>query len=274
VAHLEPKVDVCDRRYVFDAQPPPNATKPLVFNPTGRCPAFQVAPEIAGPAQEKERNDEQQFAQLVKFNTPVAPIRTGLDGGMNRVFLAQVGGNIPPARVPAPQTTAGASTDTQQPSTASSFFGALFGSKPATEQQTKVASTDATLQERGGGSSGGFFGRLFSSNSNGQNGTAGMRGSEPTTTATVTPQQSKPASHSEVASAGLHAKPHTETSKPEPPPQVAETAKLKPKPQQDKPQQQEANANTPPVGNNGAALNGSQPVVPAGSFDSRWGAMQ
>ena len=270
VTHLEPKVDVCDRRYVFDAQPPPNSTKPLVFNPTGRCPAFQVAPEIAGPAQEKERNDEQQFAQLVKFNTPVAPIRTGLDGGMNRVFLAQVSGGIPPARVPPPQTTAAASADAQQPSTASGFFGALFGSKPAaTDQQTKVASTDATSQERGG-SSGGFFGRLFSSNnSSGQSNTAGMRGSEPTTTASVTPQQSKPASHSDAASAaGLHPKPHTEPSKPEPAPQVADAAKPKPKPQQ------EANASTPPAGSSGGAMNGAQPVVPAGSFDSRWGGMQ
>ena len=267
VSRLEPKVDVCDRHYVFDAQPPPNATKPLAFNPTGRCPAYQVAPEIAGPAQEKERNDEQQFAQLVKFNTPVAPIRTGLDGGMNRVFLAQVGGSIPPARVAPAQTTAGASTDTQQPSAVGSFLGGLFGSKPAADQQTKVAATDANSQERGA-SSGGFFSSLFASN----NSTTGMRGAEPATTATVAPQQSKPASHNEAASAAaLRPKPRTEPSKPEP--QVAEVAKPKPKAAQDKPQQ-EANANTPPAGNNGSALNGAQPVVPAGSFDSRWGGLQ
>src|SRR5271165_6132840 len=39
VTHLEPKVDVCDRRYVFDAQPA-NPNKSLVFAPTGRCPAY------------------------------------------------------------------------------------------------------------------------------------------------------------------------------------------------------------------------------------------
>ena len=38
--HLEPKVDVCNRRYVFNAQPPPNWPFPLVFNPAGTCPAF------------------------------------------------------------------------------------------------------------------------------------------------------------------------------------------------------------------------------------------
>src|SRR5438067_1284827 len=32
--HLEPKVNVCNRRYVFDAQSPPSSPKPLVFNPT------------------------------------------------------------------------------------------------------------------------------------------------------------------------------------------------------------------------------------------------
>ena len=30
--HLEPKADVCDRHYVFDAQQPPNRSKPLAFD--------------------------------------------------------------------------------------------------------------------------------------------------------------------------------------------------------------------------------------------------
>src|SRR5713101_2978591 len=55
--HLEPKVDVCDRRYVFDAAQPPGSTKSVIFNPTGRCPAFVVNPEIAGPALEKSHAD-------------------------------------------------------------------------------------------------------------------------------------------------------------------------------------------------------------------------
>ena len=90
--HLEPKVDVCDRRYVFDAQPPPNSSNPLVFNPTGRCPAFVVNPKIARPALEKQRADDVEYAQLVEDNVSVAPIYTGLDGGMNKAFLAQLSG--------------------------------------------------------------------------------------------------------------------------------------------------------------------------------------
>jgi murein L,D-transpeptidase YafK len=87
--HLEPKVDVCNRSYVFDAQRPPNSSKPLVFNPTVKCPAFVVNPKIAQPALEKQRIDELEYAQLLESSVPAAPIYSELDGGMNEVFLAQ-----------------------------------------------------------------------------------------------------------------------------------------------------------------------------------------
>src|SRR5215475_3514512 len=83
--HLEPKVDVCNRRYVFDAQAPPNSPNPLVFNPTGKCPAFVVNPKIARRALEKQRTDEAEYAQLLKDDVPTIPIYSGLDGGMNVV---------------------------------------------------------------------------------------------------------------------------------------------------------------------------------------------
>jgi murein L,D-transpeptidase YafK len=97
--HLEPKVDVCNRRYVFDAQPPPNSPDPLVFNPTGKCPAFVVNPKIARRALEKQRADEREYAQLLKDDVPVAPIYSGLDGGMNEVFLARFPGRVTLAKV-------------------------------------------------------------------------------------------------------------------------------------------------------------------------------
>jgi murein L,D-transpeptidase YafK len=81
--HLEPKVDVCNRRYVFDAQPPPNSPNSLMFNPTDRCPAFVVNPKIARRALEKKRTDELEYAKLLKGDVPAAaPIYSGLDGGM------------------------------------------------------------------------------------------------------------------------------------------------------------------------------------------------
>jgi murein L,D-transpeptidase YafK len=244
---LEPKVEVCNRRYVFDAQQPPNSSKPIVFNPTGRCPAYVVAPEIAGPALEKEHADEIQYAQLVKANVSVAPIRSGLDGGMNRVFLAQVGGSIPPARVPAPgalppQPGPVVTVDNggTQPTLASKIFGGFFGSKPAAAQ-TQVAATESAMQERG---------------------------SDPSATGTAAAPKAKP--HTETAAVG-----ETKPKVPEPrnaeprksEPQQTAAAKPKPAPQQ------EANAAAPPAGH-GSVMNGAQPTVPTGSFDSRWGGLQ
>ena len=250
VSHLEPKVEVCDRHYVFDAAPPPKSTRPLAFNPSGRCPAFVVAPEIAGPALDKQRSDELQFAQLVRGNSPVAPVRTGLDGGSNSVFLAQTG-PIPPARVPPPGGTAVAEIP-PQPAAASGFLGNLFASKPAAPA-TRVATADSDTQEQGAG---GFFGRLFSGNS------AKPAGETVTGTTAAPKPAARPKPKSEIAKSEEH---KSEDRKAEP--QQANAAK----PTQ---QQQEANAYAPAPANNGSLLRGAQPVVPAGTFDNRWGGLQ
>jgi murein L,D-transpeptidase YafK len=97
--HLEPKVDVCNRLYVFDAQPPPNSRGPFVFNPAGKCPAFVVNPKIAQRALEKQRTDELEFVRLLEDKVPVAPIYSGLDGGMNKVFLARFPGRVTLSKV-------------------------------------------------------------------------------------------------------------------------------------------------------------------------------
>jgi murein L,D-transpeptidase YafK len=103
--HLEPKVDVCDKQYVFDAQQLPSGSKPLAFESNAKCPAFAVNARVAQAALNKQHADEAQYDLLVKANTPVEPIHSGVDGGMNRVFLAQVGGRLPPARTGVQGTT-------------------------------------------------------------------------------------------------------------------------------------------------------------------------
>jgi murein L,D-transpeptidase YafK len=148
--HLEPKVDVCDRRYVFDAHQSLNSSSPLVFDPTGKCPAFVVNPKIARPALEKQYADELEYEQLVKDNVSVAPIYSGLDGGMNEVFLARFPGRIIPLAIVLPPT--GSQLPQLPPipwtdndgSLASKFFGALFVTKSAS--QTEVASPDSRTQ--------------------------------------------------------------------------------------------------------------------------------
>jgi murein L,D-transpeptidase YafK len=151
--HLQPRVEVCDRRYVFDAQPPSNSTTPLVFDAAGRCPAFVVNPKIARAALVKQRADEVEYAQLVKDDAPVASIYSGLDGGMNKVFLARFPGKIvslaialpPGSGSELPQLPAIPWTDNAG-SLANKFFGALLGSNPASQRH--VPSTDSTMQGR------------------------------------------------------------------------------------------------------------------------------
>jgi hypothetical protein len=64
---------------------------------------------------------------------------------MNRVFLAQVGGSIPPARLPLSKSQPSPPTDNND-SFASRLFG-LFGWTSA--PRTQVASADSTTLERG-----------------------------------------------------------------------------------------------------------------------------
>src|SRR6266496_333255 len=91
VMRLEPKVDVCEKRYVFDAEAPANASpaRPLTFNATARCPAYVVPPELAEAVAEKQKSDDAQMAQLIARGTPVTPVKTGTDGGMNAAFLSK-----------------------------------------------------------------------------------------------------------------------------------------------------------------------------------------
>jgi len=150
--HLEPKVEVCNRRYVFDAQPPPNSPNPLVFDPNSQCPAFVVSPKIARAALAKQRADDVEYGQLIKNNVSVAAIHSGLDGGMNEVFHAQFPGKIvplakvlPPGSGPElPQLPPIPWTD-KDGSLANRLFGALFGSNYAL--RTQVAWPESTLQD-------------------------------------------------------------------------------------------------------------------------------
>jgi murein L,D-transpeptidase YafK len=106
---LEPKVNVCEYRYVFDAElsnaglendgaengadlwrrtdaaAPSRAT--LSFNPTGWCPAYQISPDLAAAIAQKNRRDEAEMAELVDRGTLPVPIRSGHDGGTHPMFL-------------------------------------------------------------------------------------------------------------------------------------------------------------------------------------------
>ncbi len=273
VSHLEPKIDVCERHYVFDAVPPGASTKPLVFNPTARCPKYEIDPTIASAVQAKQQTDDSEFAELVRRNVPTAPLETGTDGGMNRVFIAKLddqtytyddnghihvpplqAGRLPPAISPPrgseTDMTAAIPEPPQQATSASSGFsnalGGLFTSRASAEPAT-VASTDTTTQAHSS-----FFSSLFSSKHDDAQQPAPT---VQTATAEPTPPKLRPAvRETPAASAGL---------RPKPQPSTAQAAPPKPSGEPDQP--------PAPATNNGNLIAGAQPVVPAGSFNSRWG---
>jgi murein L,D-transpeptidase YafK len=90
VSRLEPKVDVCEKRYVFDAYAPDNASTPLKFSPAGTCPVFEIPEDIAQAVNEKQRQDELKTAELTSRGVPVVAVRTGRDGGMHPTFVAKL----------------------------------------------------------------------------------------------------------------------------------------------------------------------------------------
>jgi murein L,D-transpeptidase YafK len=87
ITRQEPKVDVCDRHYVFDAQ------SSGTFSPAAQCPAYSVPREIASAVHDKERRDEAQFAQLVIRGVPTVATTTEGQGGMNATYLAALKAN-------------------------------------------------------------------------------------------------------------------------------------------------------------------------------------
>jgi hypothetical protein len=237
--------------------------------------------------RQKEHVDEAQYKQLVKANVPIAPIHSGLDGGMNRVFLAQIGGSMPPAdRSPQPPPVS--NTDNNG-SLASKLFGALFGSKPAS--QTQLASA---TQEAGGDSATSRRNAKPATNIQSvaaakQNSSKPLKNetttpkSEPQQTAAVQPkpglQQEANAAPPEsddinIVSAlptvpldSFDSRWHgSENDAPKSEPQ--QTAAVQPKPGL----QQEANAASPE--SDDIDVVSALPTIPADSFDSRWHGFQ
>lgn len=92
VTRQEPKVDVCAKRYIFNAIPD-DPMKP--FDPQRACPAYHLQPEIAQLLQSKRSADQSDITSMLTRNLPAAPVRTNNDGGSNPVFA----GHVPPSSV-------------------------------------------------------------------------------------------------------------------------------------------------------------------------------
>jgi murein L,D-transpeptidase YafK len=175
VSRTEPHVDVCEKRYVFDARAPGNASAPLTFHPRDKCPAYEIPEAIASPVKAKQASDERAFAEYVNKGVTTVVVKTGADGGMHPLFLAKLQSksvfdfqnvnrdvkapsgplpaNINPPHTPEPEITtaafAPASTRAAQPGESTStlrtiggWFG-VGGSQPAATAAPAVAPTTA-----------------------------------------------------------------------------------------------------------------------------------
>jgi len=92
VTRQEPKIDVCAKRYIFNAVPN-DPMKP--FDPVKSCPAFHLQPEIAQSIQNRHNSEGNDITALLMRNMPAAPVRTNTDGGSNPTFA----GRVPPSSV-------------------------------------------------------------------------------------------------------------------------------------------------------------------------------
>jgi len=273
VTHQEPKVDFCEKKYVFDAAKPPGATSDPVFNASAKCPAYVVPDDIAEAVRQKQQDDEAEYAKLVAKGTPVAKLNSGIDGGMNQVFASKVPGastglsegdgqNVSLAFSTMPGTIPGTVNPPRAPDDAAAVVAAAPAAQPApvaAPAQTRVASASPS-----GEKSEGFFASLARK--------VGIANADTTASAAPPPASAKP----KVA----EAKPLPKAFKPaeakqatatEPKPAVAAAARPSLKP---------AVSEAPAAADSNAAqakdtlMAGAQPMVSSNSFESRFSAMK
>jgi hypothetical protein len=300
VTRIEPKVDVCERKYVFDAAASADSSKPK-FSAAGKCPVYEVPAEIAAAVAEKQQSDEKQFAELSNSGTPTAPIVTGRDGGMNPVFVAaatpsETGTADPMLRAMAPVTPGTVPANVVPPGT--SDTSGVASAKPAT--QLASAGPGRPVEASTGGN---LFGGLFSSKGDGpskdtnaqskksdgildsMSRLVGLRGSEPDPTpAPGTPMpKTKPTFSTASVVGASRAKPDPSETAPRPTGTIpvattqgaiqapANAGAIAPRA---KPQPLPENAQTASAAPANGQISGSQPVLPGSTFDSRWGGFR
>jgi murein L,D-transpeptidase YafK len=269
VTRQEPKVDFCEKKYVFDATKAPDAKRDPVFSASAKCPVYVMADELAGAVREKQQEDQVETARLIARGTPVARTNTGIDGGMNRVFASKLqdgstglseGGEgqglslLALSRAPGtiPSTVnppRGPVTSPDQPLVAS--MAPAQSAAPA----TRVASAAPPAQ------SDGFFSSLARK--------VGFGGAAADTTATAPPVPAKP----KVIEAKRNEPPRPEAAMPKTAaaaPKAADTKQAAARPPL-KPSLTDSPAAAAPPAKDGQVA-GSQPIVQANSFESRFSA--
>jgi murein L,D-transpeptidase YafK len=267
VTKLEPKVDVCERHYVFNAE---SSSK---FSAADHCPAYKVPEDIANAVRNKQARDDAAIADLIARGTPAAPVAMGVDGGMNPTFLAAVKSHGGPGAVI--RTASGTIPAHVNPPAEASDTTGSFGSfmslassdsRPASAPASAPKSS-SSVQVASASSSGGigsFFGNLFGSKEEDK---ADAK-APPTTGAPKSKPAAAPKSApTQVAAAPARAKPELASagSKPVSLPPAAKPAAPAPV--------QEASA-APKPASTPSVMSGAAPTVPSNEFGNRFGAWQ
>ncbi|MBM3530192.1 MAG: murein L,D-transpeptidase, partial [Alphaproteobacteria bacterium] len=177
VSRLEPKINVCEKKYVFDAYAPGDPSRSPNFRAVEKCPAYEVPEEVLAAVNDKQRQDEFQTANLIRRGTPAAPVRMNTDGGMHPVFVAAVKRNelgvaptafslaSAPGTVPATVRPPRIAELADTPAMADTFDPHTSSPAPApAPRAAPVRSASAEPAAQPASRSGSLFGNLFTGN--------------------------------------------------------------------------------------------------------------
>ena len=274
VTRQEPKVDVCDRRYVFNTE-----TRGRYVS-TASCPALTTPDDVLAAVRTKQQRDEAQVADLIRRGTNLPAARSFADGSMHPTFASAVQSHhvdedgVVRSRI---STSAGTiPANVRTPPSGERVQASRATSKTATGSVSEPVVRDtrtASAQPSSGGGS--FFGNLFSSSgsqsSSGNPSSSGgvmdrmarmvgLGGSSASEKAAPTPK-AKPAPSKAKSKA---------TEKKEQAARQSANAAPAARPKSEPAQQQ--TASTQPPASSPGVINGAQPTVPTGAFDNRFGA--
>jgi murein L,D-transpeptidase YafK len=271
VTRQEPKVDFCEKKYVFDAVKTPDAKRDPVFEASAKCPAYVIPDEVAEAVREKQEAESAEVTKLVARGTPVARTNTGIDGGMHRIFAAKLPGGStglseggsglalltlekPPGTIPSHvNPPRGPVTAPDQPFVASQAPAA------SPEPVTRVAAVAPAAQntQSQNTQSEGFFASLARK--------VGLGGASADTTATAAPQPAKP-------KAADAKPPRADASTAKNSAAKADTKQASAQPPAKPAASDAAAASAAPAAPKDNMVTGAQPIVSANSFESRFSA--
>jgi murein L,D-transpeptidase YafK len=309
VTHQQPKVDVCEKRYVFDAAAPDGSDRVLGFNASAKCPVYEIPKEIASAVQDRQEKDGAEYAELVSRNIAVAESHKGVDGGMNPVFLAQYsvpGVNVDDARNAGPVIvkTPGALPRTPNNPPAQTVLpgrrievAAAQDTALETEMVANVPVPRSAPQPKQGTAPSsptvglaGLIDNIFGGQpaaATGQQPVAQPAVRAPRSMiAAAKPPQARPQNAAPVVPVVQIASAQSAKAKPQAAPARQQTAAmpaLRPRLKDEASAQPNSSSETSqemrtaysaPAPSKGGLLSGAQPVVPAGTFEARWSALR